>query len=132
MKERTIIANLPGDSGYTFMYLAIPLTEKLLEAIKKIKAILQVEQKLISAIIVDGNTMHELCNPKEVYQPSFREEAPLEGEYEIANYALPRGEKAYVSLNISLSTIAITAVDTANDESFGNATEVAFNMEEIL
>lgn len=130
----SILAYMKSDDQLCSMIVMIPLTENLLEVIKKAhKIIIDSEKEEFSAIIISNETITSLSFPSEQSQRSFRDDMPGINEAKVVNYALKATEKVEVELCVSKRYVDIRAIDRGDFVyGFGYSIPVAVPISEVI
>jgi hypothetical protein len=128
---KSILAKLENDDGMSFIYVLVPLTEKLVLAITKIKAILASNEECFSEVVMDGTLVSRLSFPSEQFEATFKEDALDLNTCKLINYPLKPIDRVHVDLHINQRRIRITASDK-EDYSYGHVISVGLMMTEVI
>jgi hypothetical protein len=128
---KSILAKLENDDGMSFVYVLVPLTEKLVLALGKVKKILADSEELFSEVVMDGTLISRLSFPSEQFEATFKEDALELNTCKLINYPLKPIDRVHVDLHVSQRRIRITAYDK-EDYSYGHMIPVSLALVEVI
>lgn len=132
MTHRTLIANLSSTDKFDFIYIAVEITDSLIQLLKEAKKILDEHKDCLSGLTISGDTISKNASATEIYAIDIRNVDRGDDFCKVVNYRVNPRKPVHVIFELTtVDTIYIGAIDS-NNNLFGELSQVSIPYEDIV